>query len=71
MKRGKKTRGQGVDPVTRELQVVKKLLMLFLIKCGATSEEVDLAAGMGASNIRAGFPIRKIARGVHVRLERE
>jgi hypothetical protein len=63
--------GQSPDPVVREIQVIKKLLMLLLIKCGATSDEVDLAVGMGASNIRAAFPIRKIGKGAHVRLERQ
>jgi len=40
----------------RELQSIRNLLILLLLKNGATSEEVDLATNMGAGNIRAMFP---------------
>jgi hypothetical protein len=40
----------------KELRTIKKLLILFLLKNGATSEEIDKATGMGAGNIRAMFP---------------
>jgi len=39
-----------------ELQRIRNLLILQLIKNGATSREIDLATGMGAGNIRAMFP---------------
>jgi hypothetical protein len=71
MSKGKKQTGKEIDPAVRELQNVKKLLMLLLIKCGATSDEVNLAVGMGASEIRRAFPIKKIAKGVHVKSEKE
>jgi hypothetical protein len=46
----------------KELQAIKKLLMLDLIKSGATSEELDMATGMGAGNIRREFPAKKIKK---------
>jgi len=39
-----------------ELQRIRNLLMLQLLKNGATSREIDLATGIGASNIRGMFP---------------
>ncbi len=40
----------------KELQSIRNLLILQLLKDGATSEEVNLATGMGAANIRRIFP---------------
>jgi hypothetical protein len=40
----------------KELASIKRLLILQLLKNGATSEEIDLATGMGAGNIRGMFP---------------
>jgi hypothetical protein len=40
----------------KELQSIKNLLILQLLKSGASSEEIDLATGQGASNIRGMFP---------------
>jgi hypothetical protein len=40
----------------KELASIKRLLILQLLKSGATSEEIDMATGMGASNIRGLFP---------------
>ncbi len=40
----------------KELQSIKNLLILQLLKSGASSEEIDKATGQGASNIRAMFP---------------
>jgi len=40
----------------KELQSIRNLLILQLLKSGATSEEIDLATKMGASNIRGMFP---------------
>lgn len=42
--------------ILKEIQTIKKLLILQLLKSGATSEEVNLATGMGAANIRSMFP---------------
>jgi hypothetical protein len=40
----------------KELQSIRNLLILQLLKGGATSEEIDLATKMGAGNIRTMFP---------------
>ena len=41
--------------VVKELKSIKNLLIVQLLKSGATSEEIDLATGMGAGNIRTKF----------------
>lgn len=38
-----------------ELRTIKKLLMLHLIKSGATSEELEKATGLDAGGIRKMF----------------
>jgi hypothetical protein len=38
-----------------ELRAIKKLLMLDLIKSGATSKELEMATGMDAGGIRKMF----------------
>ena len=38
-----------------ELQSIRNLLIISLLKNGATSKEIDMATGMGAGNIRAKF----------------
>lgn len=48
-------RGRKRDELM-ELQSIRNLLILQLLKSGATSEEIHLATGMGASNIRGMFP---------------
>lgn len=50
-----KKRGRKRDELM-ELRSIRNLLILQLLKNGATSEEVDLATGMGASNVRRMFP---------------
>jgi hypothetical protein len=49
----------GPDRMLKELRQIKNLLMLAALKSGATSEEVDYATGMGASNIRRLFPVKR------------
>lgn len=39
----------------KELKAIKNLLIIQLLKSGATSEEIDIATGMGAGNVRAKF----------------
>jgi len=48
-------RGRKRDELL-ELRSIRNLLILQLLKSGATSEEIDLATGMGAGNIRGMFP---------------
>ena len=46
----------------KELRQIKGLLILLLIKLGATSEEIAQASGVGESTIRTMFPMRKIKK---------
>ena len=46
-----------------ELRRIKNLLILQLLKNGATSKEIDLATDMGAGNIRAKFAGVKRRKG--------
>ncbi len=39
-----------------ELKSIRNLLMLQLLKMGVSSEEIDLAVGMGSANVRRLFP---------------
>jgi hypothetical protein len=48
----------------KELQSIRNLLILQLLKSEATSEEINLATGMGASNIRKLFPNIKKPAGL-------
>lgn len=48
----------------RELKAIKNLLIVQLLKSGATSEEIDAATGMGAGNVRAKFGKVKPYSGV-------
>jgi hypothetical protein len=48
---------------SKEMQSIRNLLILQLLRDGATSEEIDKATRMGAGNIRAMFPgIKKKAK---------
>ena len=62
-----KARKNGeTDRSLKELRQIKNLLILSLLKTGATSDEVNYATGMGATNIRGMFPVkrgRKKAKG--------
>jgi len=47
------------ERIVKELRQIKNLLILAALKRGATSDEVDYATGMGASNIRRLFPVKR------------
>jgi hypothetical protein len=47
------------DKSLKELRIIKNLLILSLLKAGATSDEVNYATGMGAANIRGMFPVKR------------
>ena len=49
-----------------ELCRIRNLLILQLLKNGATSKEIDLATGMGAGNIRAKFAGVKKVKGQEI-----
>jgi len=48
-----------VEPTLKELQSIKKLLVLLAIKSGATSEEIGQALGVDSSTVRKMFPMKK------------
>jgi len=50
-----------------EIESVKRLLMLLLLKLGATSEEIGAALGIDSSGVRKIFPIRTIKKIESVR----
>jgi len=50
------------EPVLKELQSIKKLLILLLIKSGGTSEEIGQSLEVDSSTIRKMFPMRKIRK---------
>jgi len=47
------------EPALKELQSIKKLLILLAIKSGATSEEIGQAIGVDSSSVRKMFPMKK------------
>lgn len=48
--------------VADELEATKKLLLLMLIKMGATTEEIGLALNVSASTVRNWIPTSKIKK---------
>lgn len=46
----------------RDLQDVKRLLILLLLKLGSTSEEIGAALGVDGSAVRRLIPSRKIKK---------
>lgn len=50
------------DLVLKELKAIKKLLILFSIKSGATTEEIGTALGVDSSRISQMVPVRKIKK---------
>jgi len=50
------------EKALKELEAIKNLLIIFLIKSGATSEEIGLALGVDSSVVRRMFPMKKIKK---------
>jgi len=50
------------DNKNRDLELLKRLLILMLIKLGATPDELAIALEVHPSRISQLFPIRKISR---------
>jgi hypothetical protein len=46
----------------KELETLKRLLMLFLLKFGATPQELALALNVDSSRISQMFPTKKISK---------
>lgn len=55
----KKPPAERISRVEKDLRQVRNLLILVALKMGATSDEVHYATGMGPSNIRAMFPVKR------------
>jgi DNA-binding NarL/FixJ family response regulator len=53
------------EDMLKELQSIRRLQILMLIKSGATSEEIGEALGLSSSAVRKMFSMRKVrkARG--------
>jgi len=49
----------GETKIEKELRQIRNLLILLALKSGATSDEVNYATGMGATNIRNMFPVKR------------
>ena len=49
----------GNNKLFKEIRQIRNLLILLALKTDATSDEVDYATGMGATNIRAMFPVKR------------
>jgi hypothetical protein len=47
------------NKIEKDLRQIRNLLILVALKAGASSDEVDYATGMGATNIRNMFPVKR------------
>ena len=50
------------DPMLKELDGIKRLLILFLIKSGASQGEIAMALHTDQANVSRMFPARKVKR---------
>ena len=50
------------DRAVAELEAVKRLLILLLLKIGSTSEEIGTALGVHHSRVRQFVPSRKVKK---------
>lgn len=48
------------DPTLKELDAIKRLLILFLIKSGASQGEIAMALHTDQANVSRMFPARKV-----------
>jgi transcription initiation factor IIE alpha subunit len=52
----------AINELVKETEGVKRLLIVLLLKLGATSDEIAVALGVAPSAIRTAIPSRKIKR---------
>ena len=52
----------GTDPVIDELDAIKRLLVLLLIKAGTRQGEIAMALAVDQSEVSRMFPSRKVQR---------
>jgi transcriptional regulator len=50
------------DPTLKELDGIKRLLILLLIKGGASQDEIEMALHTDQANVSRIFPARKVKR---------
>jgi len=50
------------DPALKELDAIKRLLILMLIKAGASQGEIAMALHTDQANVSRMFPARKVKR---------
>jgi hypothetical protein len=50
------------DPTIKELDAIKRLLMLLLLKAGASQGEIAKALGMDQGNFSRAYPTGKVKR---------
>jgi hypothetical protein len=50
------------DKNTRELESIKKLLLLLLVKLGSDSDEIAMALGIDSSGVRKLISMRKVQK---------
>lgn len=56
----KKKQNSNIDPVLSELDAIKRLLVLALIKAGARQGEIAMALEVDQSVVSRMFPARKV-----------
>ena len=61
-----KTKEEKHSTLEEELRQIKTLLMLLLIKQGATSDEINAVLHVNVRNL---IPMRKLKKGIIVRIE--
>ena len=49
-------------PDQKTSEDIKRLLVVLLLKLGATSDEIAVALGVNSSRVRQMFPVRKIKK---------
>lgn len=60
----KKTKKQTrQDPLQKELEAIKRLLMALLLKTGGSRDDLALALGMDPSDVSRIMPVQKIKAG--------
>ncbi len=57
------------DQAAQELEAVKRLLVVLLMKLGATSDEIGLALDVSGRRVRQMFPSGKVAKSDFVKME--
>ena len=57
------------DEAAQELDVVKRLLVVLLMKLGATSDEIGLALNVSGRRVRQMFPSGQIGKADFVKTE--